>query len=102
MANDKPVYLSYLLRLWRVDSQNGARPGSEAMWRASLEDPHTHLRQGFADLDDLFEFLRAQTGLAMPTMLAPPATGRKLKPRWSQARRKASGRQPAMDRRFSR
>ena len=32
MAKESPDYLSYLLRLWRVDGEAGA-------WRASLESP---------------------------------------------------------------
>ena len=47
-------YLSYLLRLWRVGKQ-------KAVWRASLESPHTGERIGFASLDALFAFLRQQT-----------------------------------------
>jgi hypothetical protein len=55
--NDTPErrdYLSYLLRLWRVGKE-------EAVWRASLESPHTGERIGFASLDALFAFLREQT-----------------------------------------
>jgi len=55
--NDTPErrdYLSYLLRLWRVGKEN-------AVWRASLESPHTGERIGFASLDELFAFLRQQT-----------------------------------------
>ncbi len=47
-------YLAYMLRLWRVDA-NG-----EAVWRASLEDPHTGERRGFASLDRLFELLEEE------------------------------------------
>jgi len=48
-------YVSYLLCLWRAD-------GDEAVaWRASLQDPHTGQRIGFADLRHLFEFLVEQT-----------------------------------------
>jgi hypothetical protein len=49
-------YLSYLLRLWR------ANDGKQHVWRASLENSLTSERQGFASLDELFEFLRQQTG----------------------------------------
>ncbi len=48
-------YLAYLLRLWRVGKED------EAAWRASLEDAHTGERQGFADLDALFDYVRSQT-----------------------------------------
>jgi len=47
-------YLSFLLRLWRVGKE-------EAVWRASLESPHTGEHIGFASLDALFAFLREQT-----------------------------------------
>jgi hypothetical protein len=56
MAGDPPRYLSYLLRLWRV---NG--PG-QGMWRASLESPSGR-RQGFADAAALWSFLAEQMGL---------------------------------------
>ena len=39
---------SYLLRLWKT------RRGEEGVWWASLEDPHTGQRRGFARLMDLF------------------------------------------------
>jgi hypothetical protein len=48
-------YLSYLLRLWQTSD------GEEQVWRASLESPGTGQRQGFACLEDLFDFLKAQT-----------------------------------------
>jgi len=46
-------YRSYLLRLWRSETLD---PG----WRASLEDPHTGERIGFASLEQLFAFLMEQ------------------------------------------
>ena len=61
--SEKPRrYISYLLRLWQVSS------GGELVWRASLENPHTGERRGFARLADLVAFLeeemrnRTQTG----------------------------------------
>ena len=55
--NDKrrQRYLAYLLRLWQADTDEGPA------WRASLESPHTGERQGFADLETLFSFLREKT-----------------------------------------
>ena len=48
-------YHSYLLRLWRE--------GEDKMgWRASLHDPRTGERLGFASLDELFGYLRKETG----------------------------------------
>ncbi len=50
--NRKAVnYLSYLLRLEHTE------PSNWACWRASLEDPHTGARIGFANLEELFAFL---------------------------------------------
>ena len=51
-----PDYLAYLLRLWRM---RGERP---AGWRASLVCPGDGEQHGFASLDELFLFLRRQTG----------------------------------------
>jgi hypothetical protein len=52
--NQPPAYLSYLLRLWQVEIR------TEPVWHASLEDPHTGERKGFADLQSLFAFLEAE------------------------------------------
>ena len=52
----KPVYQSYMLRLWR--------PGRGEPWRAMLECVDSHERLGFADLEDLFAFLKMQTNRA--------------------------------------
>jgi hypothetical protein len=52
---EKRRYIAYLLRLWQE------RHAGASVWRASLEDPHTGQRQGFADLDRLLRFLRDQT-----------------------------------------
>jgi hypothetical protein len=45
-------YLSYLLRMWQTSD------GEKCTWCASLEQPGTEERQGFASLDELFDFLR--------------------------------------------
>jgi hypothetical protein len=50
------AYQSYLLRLWR------ARSGEHTVWRASLENPHTGERVGFASLKQLLAFLEDQLG----------------------------------------
>jgi hypothetical protein len=52
-----PGYYSYLLRLWRE------KGSASIQWRASLQDPHSRERIGFAHLDELVAFLRGQTGL---------------------------------------
>ena len=46
-------YQVYLLRLWPVEV-NGE------CWRASIEQEGTGRRQGFEDLEALFDFLRQQ------------------------------------------
>jgi len=51
-----PDYLSYLVRLWRVGH------GMEASWRASIQRPGTEEPIWFATLEELFAFLRAETG----------------------------------------
>ena len=54
MIEDNRAYHAYLLRLWRVNA------GESQIWRASLEDPYTGERLGFADLPELFAFLAEQ------------------------------------------
>jgi hypothetical protein len=58
VSTKQPVYLSYLLRLWRTPT------AGEAAWRASLENPQTGERRGFASLDAMVAYLRRQIGLA--------------------------------------
>lgn len=55
-AQGQPDYLAYQLRLWQ------ARDGGAIVWRASLKSAQTRERENFASLDDLFDFLRQQTG----------------------------------------
>jgi hypothetical protein len=70
MSGERLGYLSYLVRLWRDDDQDtpcridGApsRTDEKVIWRASLESALTGKRQSFASLDDLFAFLRRETG----------------------------------------
>lgn len=47
------AYIAYLLRLWRERE--------DAAWRATLENPHSGERHGFADLEGLFSFLAGAT-----------------------------------------
>jgi hypothetical protein len=64
MTEKQPYYLSYLLRLWRVNSGGSSQAGEEGtVWRASLQDPLTDERVNFASLEDLVAFLRRQMGL---------------------------------------
>lgn len=55
MTGERQRYRSYLLRLWQT------RDGEDQVWRASLETPGTGERRGFASLEDLVDFLQAQT-----------------------------------------
>jgi hypothetical protein len=66
MAKKKRSYIAYLLRLWRE------RSAGVYIWRASLEDPHTGRRQGFADLDRLLNFLKEQTARGEQGDSSPP------------------------------
>jgi hypothetical protein len=49
-----PTYITYLLRLWQAEIR------TEPVWHASLEDPRTGERKGFADLKSLCAFLEAE------------------------------------------
>lgn len=55
MTREQSNYLSYLLRLWQANDKE------KVVWRASLQSSRTHEQRGFADLDELFKFLREQT-----------------------------------------
>lgn len=70
MSGERLAYLSYLVRLWRDDNQDkGCRVDEapshrveKAIWRASLESALSGKQQSFASLDELFAFLRRETG----------------------------------------
>jgi hypothetical protein len=62
MTKEEPNYLSYLLRLWRVNGEAEPQNMGKAVWRASLESTRTRQRRGFANLDALFDFLQQQIG----------------------------------------
>lgn len=55
MTEEQTRYQSYLLRLWQTASEG------QQVWQASLEHPGSGERQGFANLQALFDFLVAQT-----------------------------------------
>ena len=55
MSEPERRYISYLLRLWQIESQG------QLVWQASLEDSRTGQRQGFASVDALLAFLRQVT-----------------------------------------
>ena len=52
-----PRYRSYLLTLWE---ERGRDPDAPVIWRFSLEDPQTDQRRGFASLEEMVVFLRAE------------------------------------------
>jgi len=54
MSDPRRGYVAYLLRLWQVSE------GQNAVWRASLEGPHTGERRGFATLQELFTYLETE------------------------------------------
>ena len=70
MDKEQPTYLSYLLRVWRGHDDGMLRriddrsydTRKKTIWLASVESSLTGKRHGFASLDDLFRFLRRQTG----------------------------------------
>ena len=53
---ERPGYLAYMLRMWRVEAEDGP------VWRASVESPHTGERVGFRNLEALFDYLVEKTG----------------------------------------
>ncbi len=54
---DKSRYFSFLLRVWLAGGD------SQPQWRASLENPRTGERLGFASLEDLCRYLKQITRL---------------------------------------
>jgi len=54
---DQLYYQAYLLRLWQ---ERPAAAGRPAVWRCSLEDPHSGRRRAFNSPEALADFLRAQ------------------------------------------
>lgn len=67
MADEKATYRSYLLRLWREETNHGIA------WRASLESAQTGEQLHFASLHELIAFLLAQTA-GPPTDARPKDT----------------------------
>ncbi len=56
MRNEPTAYRAYLLRIWLNDQD-----GQGTRWHASLEEPHTGERLGFASLEQLFAYLLTVT-----------------------------------------
>lgn len=62
MKQNQHSYFSYILRLWRVEGEEvpvGCE--GESKFRASLDDPQTGDRVGFANLEALFAYIREVT-----------------------------------------
>ena len=70
MANHQPVYYSYLIRLWQVEEDG------KPTWRASLDDPRSGERMGFASLEMLYLYLMEK----IKREGIQPANGLKLVP----------------------
>ena len=66
MSGERPGYLAYLLRLWRVEEEGRPR------WRASLELPGSGERFVFGSLETAFDFLRERTEEGPVGEPAPP------------------------------
>lgn len=65
MSDKNPIYISYLLRLWKEDgSEYSERNAHAPLWRASLEHAFTHELHGFDGLNELFKFLEKQMASA--------------------------------------
>jgi hypothetical protein len=63
MQTNQPDYLSYLLRLWRIErEETGVTDKSTPAWRASLECAQTGEVVQFRDLGALIGYLLVQTG----------------------------------------
>lgn len=73
--DEEPDYLSYLLRLWCVEGDRGR------VWRASLQSTQTRQQVGFAGLEALFEYLRAETSIEVTPDLRGRANARPRPPR---------------------
>ncbi len=61
MDYDRLRYISYLMRLWQVQSQG------QVVWRATLESPLTGKVIAFPDLQSLFAYLENQIVAAETT-----------------------------------
>jgi len=46
-------YQAYMLRLWRESA--------DMPWRATLQDPHSQEKVGFASVEQLLAYIRTQT-----------------------------------------
>ncbi len=58
--NTKDAYFSYLLRIWRLENDEGLTSSEKNIWRVSLESTQTRTRVMFTSLEDLAYFLQDQ------------------------------------------
>jgi len=56
----KEAYFSYLLRIWRLENDEGSTSSKQNIWRVSLESTRTRTRVMFTSLEDLLYFLQDQ------------------------------------------
>jgi len=55
VKNEIPMqYQAYLLRIWPVKRTEGV------IWHAHITNAHTSESRGFANLDEMFDYLRQQ------------------------------------------
>jgi hypothetical protein len=69
MTSTSRRYRSYLIRLWRAESDD------TSVWHASTDDTMTGERRNFAGINQLFRFLEQQTRepqIADTTMQSEP------------------------------
>ena len=69
MGQEQLAYLSYLLRLWQT------RSGDELVWRASLENARTGVRNSFVDPADMLSFLEREMGHTDRDQVTPGVGG---------------------------
>ena len=58
--NTKDTYFSYLLRIWRLEKDEGCESSKENLWRVSIESTQTRKQVHFASLEEMLMFLRGQ------------------------------------------
>ena len=66
MSKEPRRYISYLLRLWQTESDEGL------VWRASLESPHSGERAGFTSLACLLAYLKREMSGIERQEASPP------------------------------
>jgi hypothetical protein len=59
-VNTKDAYISYLLRIWRLEESEELSSSKENLWRVSLESTRTRTSVTFTSLEDLLFFLQEQ------------------------------------------